>query len=65
MEKLARNDKDGAEPFEISKGTRVVPVLCAKVALIADSTAVDDNTEDDETEASADLDKGKNKLDYD
>lgn len=33
-----------------------MPVLYAKVALIADTTTVDDDTKDDETGASADLD---------
>lgn len=42
-----------------------MPVLYAKVTLIANTTAVDDDAEDDETHASADLDNRKNKLDYD
>jgi hypothetical protein len=62
---LTSNDKDGAEAFEIGKSTRVVPVLCAKVSLIADTAAVDDDAEDDEAHAGADFDYGQNKLDCD
>jgi hypothetical protein len=62
-ERESSNDKDGAETLEAGESTGVVPVLGADVALVANTTTVDDNTEDDETNTGADLDDGEHKLD--
>lgn len=56
------DNEDGAETLEAGESTRVVPVLNTDVALVTDTTAVDDNTEDDEANTGADLDDGENKL---
>jgi hypothetical protein len=42
-----------------------VPVLGTKVALITDTTTVDDDTEDDESQTGANLDGGQDKFDCD
>lgn len=42
-----------------------MPVLGTEVALITDTTTVDDDTEDDESQASADLDGGQDEFDCD
>jgi len=57
------DDKDSTETLEAGESTRVAPVLGANVALVANTTTVDDNTEDDETNTGADLDDGEHKLD--
>lgn len=56
------DNEDSAETLEAGESTRVVPVLNTDVALVTDTTAVDDNTEDDEANTGADLDDGENKL---
>jgi hypothetical protein len=56
------DNEDSAETLEAGERTRVVPVLNADVALVTDTTAVDDNTKDDEANTGADLDDGENKL---
>jgi hypothetical protein len=61
---LTSNDEDGAEALEVGKGTRVVPVLDSEVALIADTTTVDDDTENNESQTSSDLDGGQDEFDY-
>jgi hypothetical protein len=57
------NGEDSAEALEVGESTRVVPVLGTEVALITDTTTVDDDTEDDESQASADLDGGQDEFD--
>ena len=63
--KLTGDGKDSAEALEVGESTRVVPVLGAEVALITDTTTVDDDAEDDESQTSADLDGGQNEFDCD
>jgi hypothetical protein len=63
-ESESSNDEDGTETLEVGESTGIVPVLDTEVALVADTTAVDDDTEDDETDTSNDLDDGKNELDF-
>jgi hypothetical protein len=60
---LTSNDEDGTETLEIGKGTGVVPVLDSEVALVADTTTVDDDTQNDESQTSSDLDGGQNEFD--
>lgn len=62
-ERESSDDKDSAETLEAGESTRVLPVLDTNVALVADTTTVDDNTKDDETNTGADLDDGEHKLD--
>jgi hypothetical protein len=62
-ERESSDDKDSAETLEAGESTRILPVLEADVALVANTTTVDDNTKDDETNTGADLDDGENKLD--
>jgi hypothetical protein len=65
MKRLTGNGEDSAEALEVGESTRVVPVLGTEVALITDTTTVDDDTEDDESQASADLDGGQDEFDCD
>lgn len=58
------DDEDSAETLEAGESTRIAPVLDTDVALVANATAVDDNTEDDETNTGADLDDRENKLNF-
>lgn len=60
---LTSNDEDGTETLEVSEGTGVVPVLDSEVSLVADTTAVDDDTQNDESQTSSDLDGGQNEFD--
>jgi hypothetical protein len=53
---LTSYDKDSTETLEISESTGVVPVLGTEVTLITDTTAVDDDAEDDEAQTSSDFD---------
>lgn len=57
------DDKDGAEALEAGESAGVVPVLDSEISLVTDTTAVDDDTEDDEADTGNDLDDGKNELD--
>lgn len=58
-------DKDGAEAVEaVSKGAGVVPVLGAQVSLVANTTTVDHDAEDDEADTGANLDHGENEFDF-
>lgn len=57
------DDEDTSETVEaVLERTRVVPVLGAEVALVANATAVDYDTEDDEADAGSNLDETENKL---
>ena len=57
------DDEDTSEAIEaVLERTGVVPVLGTEVALVADTTAVDDDAEDDETRAGNDLDGAENEL---
>lgn len=59
------NDEDGTETVEaVVESTGVGPVLGANVALVADTTAVDDDSKNDEANAGADLDHGEDELDF-
>lgn len=58
------NDEDTAETLEVGESTGVVPVLGANVSLVAGTTTVDDNTEDDETNTGADLDDTEDEFDF-
>lgn len=64
-ERLTGNGEDSAEALEVGESAGVVPVLGTEVALITDTTTVDDDTEDDESQTSADLDGGQDKFDCD
>ena len=62
-----RGHEDGAEALEaVAERTRIVPVVRANVAtrIGRNSTAVDNDTENDEAGAGQDLDDGQYKLDY-
>lgn len=54
--RLTSYDENSAETLEVGESTGVVPVLGTEVALITDTTAVDDDAEDDEAQTSSDLD---------
>lgn len=59
------SNENRAEAVEaVSEGTGLVPVLGAQVSLVADPAAVDDNTEDNEANTSANLDHGKDEFDF-
>jgi hypothetical protein len=64
-ERRTSNGKDSAEALEVGESARVVPVLGAEVALITDTTTVDDDAEDDEPQTSADLDGRQDEFDCD
>ena len=58
------DDKYGAETFEaVVKSSRVVPVLCSKVALWSSSSTINDYTKDDESNATRAFDDAKDKFD--
>lgn len=61
---LTSNDEDGTETLEVGEGTGVVPVLDSEVSLVADTTAVDDDTQNDESQTSSDLDGRQNEFDW-
>lgn len=60
---LTSNDEDGTEALEVGESTGVVPVLDSQVALVADTTAVDDDTQNDESQTSSNLDGGQDEFD--
>ena len=61
-------DEDGAEPFEaIFERARIVPVVSAQVAAVdtgVDTSNVNNDGENDETDDGCDFDTAKNELDY-
>jgi hypothetical protein len=63
-ERLTSYDKDSTETLEIGESTRVMPVFGTEVTLIAYTTTVDDDTEDNETQTSSNLDSRQNKFDW-
>lgn len=64
-EREGSRDEDRAETVEaVSEGAGVGPVLGAQVSLVANTTAVDNDTEDNEPGTSANLDHGKDEFDF-
>jgi hypothetical protein len=60
------NDEDGAESGEsVGKGTRTIPVPGANITLRTSTTTVNDDAQDNEAKASADLDAAEDEFDCD
>jgi hypothetical protein len=58
------DNKYGAETLEaVVKSSRIVPVLCSNIALWSGSSAINDYTEDDESNATRAFDDAKDKFD--
>lgn len=56
--------EDGAEALEGGEGTGVVPVVSSDVSTLGGTTAVDHDSEDDETDDGNDLDETENEFNY-
>lgn len=56
--------EDGAEALEGGERTRVMPVVSSDISTLGCATAVDHDTEDDETDDGDDLDETENEFDW-